>query len=99
MTIVYLDHRSTDIVALPRDVALRAAETVQAVAYETVPALEQLHSLAWQAGSHELVTGLDALIGRLTLAGRDMHAFAGIATAADAFDPDGITAPGHGAAA
>lgn len=96
MALIYVDRRSTDIVTLPRDVALRAAETVQAIAAETVPELERLHSLAWQAGSVVLVDGLDRLINRLSRAGRDMHDFAGIATAAC---PDDIAAPGHGAAA
>jgi hypothetical protein len=96
MALVYVDRRSTDVVTLPRDVALRAAETVQAIAAETVPELERLHSLAWQAGSAALIDGLDRLIGRLSGAGRDMHDFAGIASAAC---PDDITAPGHGKAA
>ena len=95
MALIYLDGRSTDVIELPRDVALKAAETVQAIADETVPELERLHSLAWQAGSSDLVNGLGRLIARLTAAGKDMHAFAGIATAC----PDHIEQPGHGAAA
>lgn len=93
---LYIDRRSTDVITLPRDVALKAAETVQAIAFETVPELERLHSLAWQSGSAALVAGIDRLISRLSTAGKDMHAFAGVASAAC---PDEIEAPGHGKAA
>ena len=95
MALLYIDRRSTDVIELPRDVALKAAETVQAIADETVPELERLHSLAWQAGSADLVNGIGRLIARLSTAGKDMHAFAGVATAC----PDHIAEPGHGRAA
>lgn len=97
--LIYLDGRSRDSIELPRAIALRASETVQAIAQETVPELERLHSLAWQVGSPALVHGLARLISRLEKADREMHAFAGIATAADTADPDHIAKPGHGAAA
>ena len=96
MALLYIDRRSSDVITLPRDVALKASETVQAIAAETVPELERLHSLAWQAGSAPLIAGIDRLIERLSAAGKDMHAFAGIASAAC---PDDIDKPGHGAAA
>ena len=97
MAVIYVDRRSSDVVQLPRDVALRAAETVQAIATEAADELERLHSLACSVGSPELESGIARLIYRYRTAKREMHDFAGVAT--EARCPDGIAEPAHGRAA